>query len=222
MPQRLLAARIAVGLAACAVSTATAAVTTFDDRSIFEAAVGLDLIEESFEDRPLGLIDLPYVALGSGIGIDLVPSAPYSTYVTDAQTFSRPSDGANHLLFAFGQGTFVPTFLLPGESVAFGFDLSGYQDLDGSGSLEVHLYANGALADSVNVPVIAGLIPRFLGLQSDTTFDEVRLFIEDGGVPGAGDYVGIDFLSVGVIPAPGAAMLLAAGLLGSSRRRRRG
>jgi hypothetical protein len=219
MPQRPWTARIAVGLVSFAISTASGAVTTFDDRSEFEAAAGLDLIEESFEDRPMGLIDLPYGTLGSGFGIDLSPADSYSTFVTDAQTFSRPSDGANHLLFAFGLGTYTPIFEMPGDSLAFGFDLSGYQDLDGSGSLEVQLYARGAMIDSVHVPVIAGIIPRFLGLRSETLFDEVRLVMEDGGDPFAGDYAGIDRLTVGVIPAPGAAMLIALGLLGSRRRR---
>ncbi len=187
MPHRHSAARLAVAAVVLTGSAASGAVTTFDDRDAFEAAAGVGLVRESFEADPVGVLSLPYTAVSSGLVVDLDPTGSYDAYITDGQIFSLPSDGLNHLSFIFGQGTYTPSFRLPDAALAFGFDLSGYQDLDQSDTLEVLLLSGGMLVEQIEIDGPSDLQPGFLGLTSTIAFDEVRIVIEDGGQIGFGD-----------------------------------
>ena len=106
MPHRLSAGRLAVAAVVLTGSAASGAVTIFDDRGAFEAVAGADLVRESFEADPIGLLSLPYAAASSGLIVDLDPTGSYDAYITNGQIFSLPSDGVNHLSFIFGQGTY--------------------------------------------------------------------------------------------------------------------
>ena len=222
MPHRLSAGRLAVAAVVLTGSAASGAVTIFDDRGAFEAVAGADLVRESFEADPIGLLTLPYAAASSGLIVDLDPTGSYDAYITNGQVFSLPSDGVNHLSFIFGQGTYRPTFRLPADALAFGFDLSGYQDLDGSDSLEVLLLAGGQLIEQLVIDGPTQLQPGFIGITSTIAFDEVRVVIEDGGQIGFGDFVGFDQVSFALVPGPGAGLLAMIAAIAGGRGRRRG
>ncbi len=222
MPHRHPAARLAVAAVVLTGSAASGAVTIFDDRGDFEAAAGPGLVRESFATDPLGRLSLPYAAASSGLLVDLAPSDAYDAYITNGQIFSLPSDGVNHLSFIFGQGTYTPTFRLPADALAFGFDLSGYQDLDGSDSLDVLLLAGGQVIEQLVIDGPVLIQPGFIGFTSTVAFDEVRVVIEDGGQIGFGDFVGFDLVSFTLVPGPGAGLMAAIAILagGGGRRRR--
>ncbi len=227
---RCTTARIAVGLTGALASAAGAGVsdvTTFTDRAAFEsvAGVGTELIFESFEDKPVGEVPLPFTFAGSGLELRSLgaSSGEYVAAVTDSSVFSQPSDGELHLGFSFGQGPYAPQFRTPGLSFAFGFDLSGYQDFDDSDTIDLELWREGSFVTTAVLPRPDGLGPGFLGVISELWFDEVRIVVEDGGLTAFGDYVGVDLVTIGVIPGPGVAAVLAlAGVAGAGRGRRRG
>lgn len=217
---------IAVGLAGALGPAADAGMSdidSFTDRELFESAAGSMLIRESFEDEPLGELSLPYTLAGSGIDVAIVApvGADYVASITESSIFSQPSDGVRHLSFAFGQGSYAPSFRMPDLSLAFGLDLSGYQDFDESETIDLELWRAGDLVATAVLPAPPGFGPGFLGVISGTPFDEVRLLVEDGGLVGFGDFVGVDQLTVGIVPGPGAAGLLALAALAHRGRRRR-
>lgn len=222
MPHRHSAARLAVAAVVLTGSAAPGAVTIFDDRAAFEAVAGPNLLRESFEADPVGLLVLPYTAISTGLVVDLDPAGSYDAYITDSEVFSQPSNGLNHLSFIFGLGTYTPTFRLPDEALAFGFDLSGYQDLDGSDSLQVLLLAGGMVLEQLEIDGPPELEPGFIGFTSTVAFDEVRVVIEDGEQIGFGDFAGFDQVSFALVPAPGVGVVAVLAALAGGRRRRRG
>jgi len=205
----------ASAFAAAPASAALVEITS--DRDLFEASLEAAVVEDC-EDEDLGVLAGPFTLAGSGLSVGL-DGAGWDLAITDSSTFSynTTDGGAQHLRSAFGSGSWTLVLETPVAVTAFGFSITGFQDLTGLGGLEVELWSDGTEVASFLSADDGGFFEQFHGFWSDTAFDEVRITVSGN------DIAGIDDVAFAVIPAPSAVPVLAgvAGLVLAGGRRRR-
>lgn len=208
----VLASIVAAGAAAGGAHGAV--IDLYDDRDAFERLL-VDAVLEDFEDEALGALAPPSTFAGSGLVADLLGDG-WTLAVTDSTTFSfnTTDGGQNHLRSAFGSGTWTLVLQTPEPVTAFGFSITGYQDLTETGGLDVALFAGGDAVEAFSAPDPGNFDESFHGIFSDTAFDEVRITVAGD------DFAGVDDVVFAAIPAPAAGLLLAGPLLAGRRRRR--
>ena len=212
----------AIGLAA-----SSAAAQSFTDRAAFEAAAsgaGIALGLESFETLPLSsgsaeldVINAPSFDLaGVNEGFDFIP--PLSVLGLSGPGGTFPTDGVQHVnvgsLFNSGlNNDVVITITFDSPQNAIFLDFTDLLGLDNAPNPRAILSTNAG--DAITVLDGQGTDPLLsAGFVSLTGFTEVTFRST------AGDSFGIDNVAFGVIPAPGAAGLLALAGLAATRRRR--
>lgn len=200
---------------------AVAGVVSWDDRAAFEGAFGPDLAFESFENREIGALALRATFENTGLAVDVFGGLGIDAIITDGMAVSVPSDGIQHLVVGFGFFDYEVSFETPEDVFAFGFDLSGYQDKDGSGTFEVRLLNDGVEVGATSLTATPVQEGGFRAISSTIAFDQIIVTVEDGDlIGGTADIVGFDGITYAVVPGPGAVALLAlAGVTGRRRRR---
>lgn len=193
---------------------AVGTVTLYDDRDLFMQNADLPVTLETFEtEAQQDVVD----GTTFGSGLTFAVNGTWSAEVTDTEAFSYNTTpgGENHLRVGFGTGDYLVSFSADQHMTSFGFDITGYQDLNDLGGLEVFLYDGESLVDSIFFTGPGAFLAEFHGLRSDTAFDRIDVSIE------AADFVGFDDLAFefAPVPAPGALALMGIGLLRSRRRR---
>lgn len=204
-------------VALAVVSSASAAVSTFNDRTTWTLATGVNAFAtEGFETSTPGQIGPS--TFGSGLGFTSTSQfAAIESFWPDNWGMQNTTPGgANYLHVGDGGGTtagpaFSMTFNLPVLSTAFGFDLSGFQ----YPPLLATIMRGGSVVGTFSLAEGVVFDPAFAGFVSTEAFDMVVLTTQ----PNAGwDDFALDQISWAV-PAPGAMALLA--LTGMARSRRR-
>lgn len=210
----------AIGLAAVALPATTLAasdIVLFDDRDDFISWTTGTIVTEDFEDDPIANVDRGHVFTNSGLIVS-VDDVSWETSVTDFETFSynTTDGGSQHLRFAFGLGSYTASFMSD-DMKAFGFDITGFQDLTDLGGFDLALYDDDVLVGSIFVSDPGTYFAQFHGVVSDVKFDRVDIAI--AGV----DFVGFDDIQFEIfgVPTPGVAALLALAAIAGRRRRRR-
>lgn len=172
---------------------ATAAVTTFTDRTTFETAVSGFLVSEGFEGLAPGPV-VPPESFASGLEVD-VSGGTVAPLIVDADpppvfgyTNTTPG-GANALAFE-GTGNYVVSFRVPLGN-AFGFDLSGFQPVTfASGGFTIEFLEDGILVESTFVADVSDFTVEFHGFTTDASFDEVLIEITTDA--GTADFAAFD------------------------------
>jgi hypothetical protein len=207
-------------------STASAAIATFTNRALWQAAITTPLVTEGLEDDPVGLLTLPQTLLGSGLTVDLV-SGRVTAQIADCGSSSCgywPATAGDNVL-AFGDtgdsGDYTVSFTGPVPMSAFGFDISGFQpETFGSGGFLSSFYLSGSPVGSLFVPSsLPSFTGTFFGFVNSASFDELRLTFTSN--IGDADFVGFDQIQYAPVPEPGTLLLIGTGLGGMALRRRR-
>ncbi len=205
----------------------------FDDRTDWLAAATGPVITEGFEGPDAaGPLGSPSI-FSSGLGVAVTEPAAATSAVESGDPFevdvqNTTPGGEQYVRF----GGFSPTgdytqqYLLPTSVSAFGFDIIDWEPgeiADGPQGASVELLNGTELVIGFFLPsdlMTSGNI-AFVGFASaDFTFDQVRFTVHEGLrlVPFL-DVTAVDEVSW-VVPAPGAASLLALSGLAAARRRR--
>jgi len=195
----------ASGVSACVLvasaSSASAAVMTFSDRALFEAATLTltgELRLETFESETVRMISSDDVMVESGLRIG-VSDPGWRIDITDQEAFSYNTTpgGSKHVRFAFGNGDFSAMFFLPTVSNAFAFDITGFQDFDDDGGFTVDLLLGETIVDTIFLNDPGDFFASFHGMISDNAFDRVSVRIAGG------DFVGFDEIAFMTVPGAG-------------------
>ena len=205
---------VALAVVCC---SAPAAVSTFNDRTAWKFAAGVNAFRtEGFEAAPTG--PLGPGQFGTGLGISSTSSfaAIESSWPANWGMQNTTVNGANYLHVGDGSGTtqgpaFTLTFDLPMLTTAIGFDLSGFQ----YPPLLATIMRGGQVVGSFTLAEGVVFNPAFAGVVSSESFDRLTLTTQPGA---GGDDFALDEISW-AIPAPGALGIL--GMLGCLRTRRR-
>jgi hypothetical protein len=190
----------------------------YNTRSAWLTAVGGAVVTERFEDEPIATLSLPSTFAGSNFGIDVAVGTMVARLESGNQGYAFPVNGSKFL------GTqndttrdYTAKFLLPYSTTAFGFDITGFQDFDNQGGIDIDLYLGNSPVDNGFLTLPGTYGPDFRGVVGTNPFDNVRLTFSNL------DYVGFDDVSAAGVPEPAGAAALATGLallLLRPRRRR--
>jgi hypothetical protein len=204
-------------VALAVVGSANAAVSTFNARTTWTLAAGVNAFAtEGFETSTPGQIGPSTFGSGLGFASTSLYAAIESSWPGNWGMQNTTPGGANYLHVGDGGGTtagpaFTMTFNLPVLSTAFGFDVSGFQ----YPPLLTTIMRGGDVVGSFTLAEGVNFEPAFAGFVSSESFDRIVISTQ----PNWGwDDFALDQLSWAV-PAPGAMGLLA--LTGLSRSRRR-
>lgn len=169
-----------------------------DSLSALKNLVSGPLLIEDFDTYPQGQITVPYTLTSTGLEIDVVSAGEFTASISPATVFSSPQSGPSHFTVYFTEDSYYISVAVPQQAYAFGAYISGYGDLDDSGSITLQTYLAGSLQETVVVPLTSGPGNKFVGFLTDTPFDEVRFLIE--ATVDNSDFVGIDSVAVGYNP----------------------
>lgn len=207
-------------LTVAAAAGAASAQSTFDDRGMFESGandVGVVLDGfESFEGFPASDSDFTNEVDADGFtvtGEDLFDGFPFVLTIQDSVANGlAPTDGANYLsISSFDENVLTLTF--DSAVNAVGLDLIDFGDFGGPATIVAQL--DGGAEFTVFDGAAASGSTAFFGVVSETAFTTLTITNNFDG-----DQYGIDAVSFGVIPAPGAFAAVGLGGLAAARRRR--
>lgn len=209
---KTLCTGLAFGLAAAlTASSASAAITFFNSRPAFEAALGT-FITDGYNSPPYGA------------GFQIYSDAVMSAFLgeTDYQTtgFSNLNiKDANGRYCAGCNGSFRLSFTTTSVGSANGVYGAGLDITVNSTSLPYHAFIT--FGDNTTQDVLLPTTPGFWGVTADQEIKSIHFGLANGGTTTNGSFQ-IDNLTIGsaLVPAPGALALLgAAGLMARRRRR---
>lgn len=213
----------AVSLACIAVvisSPAAAAVQFFDSKAALDAISPTHVIEtfDGFSPTDVDIftpVTRGLVTYSAPPGHNIVITGP-STVYTNFGANLNPLQGT--VLTASGEEDFFLTFATPQMFVGFDTYLNGL----GAGTVKV--LTSGFVLATLDLPDPAGGAKGYVGISSDTPFDQIRWTTTGGSTLNTA----IDSIAVAVavarVPLPASISLLALGLLlvaASSRQQRR-
>ncbi|MCA9298974.1 MAG: hypothetical protein KDA28_07900 [Phycisphaerales bacterium] len=227
---------IVIVTAAAASSASADVFETFDNRTDWLASALGPVTTEGFEGREFnGPLGAPSI-FTTGLGVAVTGGATNWSAVEAGDPggygLQNTTDGGSqYVRFGIGGGLvgdYTIQFLLPQSTSAFGFDISDWEPgtiIDGPQGADVELLNDGNLVFGFGLPStqdVSGTL-AFIGFASDTfIYDEIRFTVKEGvgglDIPFL-DVTGIDEVAW-VVPAPGAAGVLALAAGMASRRRR--
>jgi hypothetical protein len=220
--------KIAIAIVAFAglASSAHAAITSYGNRATWTTAMGGTVITETFENSAIDTYPSPST-FPSGLLAGAIASPGWDLQVEagDPNLYGlvNTTPAGQNYLRAGGNGTFSGQYsfgmVVDALTTGIGFDISGWQPLDGAGSLTINIYAPFASApfDTITIPSSTNFAAQFIGITSTVPFWGAEIVIPP--VYGTGsDVVAVD--DVSFIPTPGSAALLGLAGLAAARRRR--